>query len=151
MAALQRAGIAFTEVTYTHHADATDFGAEAVRETGRDATSVFKTLVVATGPRTLAVAVVPVSGQLNLKALATALGVKKVEMADPASVERSTGYVLGGVSPLGQRTPLTTVIDSSAAALPALCVSGGKRGLQLELAPEDLLRATNGRWASIGR
>lgn len=145
------AGVAFTPVEYTHHDDATDFGAEAARETGLDPAHLFKTLVVATGPRQLAVGVVPVAGRLDLKALATALGAKKAEMADPRAAERSTGYVLGGVSPLGQRTPLPTVIDASAQALATMYVSGGKRGLQLGVAPDDLARLTRATFAPIAR
>lgn len=149
--ALAAAGAAFTAVEYTHHDDATDFGDEAVRETGRDAAQVFKTLVVSLGPRELAVAVVPVSGRLDLKAMAAALGVKKAEMAEPARVQRSTGYVLGGVSPLGQRTPLPTVVDASASGFATVLVSGGRRGLQIELAPADLIRLTDARVAPITR
>lgn len=151
MDALTAAGVAFTPIEYTHHDDATDFGAEAARESGRDPSQVFKTLVVSIGPRQLAVGVVPVSGRLDLKALAVALGVKKAELADPRAAERSTGYVLGGLSPLGQRTPLPTVIDESARVLPAILVSGGKRGLQLELAAEDLARVTRASFAPIAR
>lgn len=149
--ALAAAGIAYTAVEYTHHDDATDFGDEVVRETGWDAAQVFKTLVVSLGPRELAVAVVPVSGRLDLKAMAAALGVKKAEMAEPARVQRSTGYVLGGVSPLGQRTPLPTVVDASASGFATVLVSGGRRGLQIELAPADLIRLTDARVAPITR
>lgn len=149
--ALTAAGVAFTAVAYTHHDDATDFGAEVIRETGRDPEQVFKTLVVATGPRSLAVGVVPVSGRLDLKALASALGVKKVELAPPATAERSSGYVIGGVSPLGQRTPLPTVIDETAQLFDTVLVSGGKRGLQVELAPDDLAAVTGATFAPIAR
>lgn len=149
--ALTTAGITFEAVEYSHHDDATDFGAEAARETGLPASSIFKTLVVATGPRQLAVGIVPVSGRLDLKALATALGVKKVEMADPKAAERSSGYVLGGLSPLGQRTPLPTVIDSSAEGLSTMYVSGGKRGLQIGLSPADLAAVTKATLAPIAR
>lgn len=149
--ALTAAGIAFEPVEYTHHDDATDFGAEAARETGLEASTIFKTLVVATGPRQLAVGVVPVAGRLDLKALATALGAKKVDLADPRVAERSSGYVLGGLSPIGQRTPLPTVIDSSAQGLATMYVSGGKRGLQVGLAPGDLARVTGATFAPIAR
>lgn len=149
--ALTTAGIAFEPVEYTHHDEATDFGAEAARETGIDPTTIFKTLVVSTGPRQLAVGVVQVSGRLDLKAIAAALGAKKAELADPRAAERSSGYVLGGLSPLGQRNPLPTVIDASAEALPVVYVSGGKRGLQLGLAPADLARATGALFAPIAR
>ncbi len=149
--ALTAAGVAFEPVEYAHHDDATGFGAEVTRETGLDAAVVFKTLVVSTGPRQLAVGVVPVAGRLDLKALAAALGVKKVEMAEPKVAERSSGYVVGGLSPLGQRTPLPTVIDSSAEGLDRLYVSGGKRGLQVGLAPADLAAVTGATFAPIAR
>ena len=149
--ALTAAGIAFEPVEYTHHDDATDFGAEAARETGLEASTIFKTLVVATGPRQLAVGVVPVAGRLDLKALATALGAKKVDLADPRVAERSSGYVLGGLSPIGQRTPLPTVIDASAQGLATMYVSGGKRGLQVGLAPDDLARVIGATFAPIAR
>lgn len=149
--ALARAGLAFEPVEYPHHDDASDFGDEVVRETGLAASAVFKTLVVTTGPRQLAVGVVPVSGRLDLKAIATALGVKKAELADPKLAERSSGYVVGGLSPIGQRTPLPTVIDASAEALARMYVSGGKRGLQLGLAPADLAAVTKATFAPIAR
>lgn len=149
--ALTAARVRFTPVEYGHHAEATDFGAEVIRQTGLDPASVFKTLVVSIGPRRLAVGVVPVSGRLDLKAMAAALGVKKAEMADPQAAERSSGYVVGGVSPLGQRTPLPTVIDASAQDHDRVYVSGGKRGLQLGLAPDDLARLTSARFAPIAR
>lgn len=149
--ALAAAGIAFESVEYTHHVDATDFGAEAARETGIEASTIFKTLVVTTGPRQLAVGVVPVAGRLDLKALATALGAKKVDLADPRVAERSSGYVLGGLSPIGQRTSLPTVIDSSAQGLATMYVSGGKRGLQVGLAPDDLARVIGATFAPIAR
>jgi Cys-tRNA(Pro)/Cys-tRNA(Cys) deacylase len=98
----------------------------------------------------LAVGIVPVSGTLDLKAFATALGAKKAAMADPAAAQRRTGYVLGGISPLGQRLPSPTVLDSSAVGLRTLLVSGGKRGLDIELAPADLIRLTQAVTAPIG-
>ena len=149
--ALVAAGVPFTALEYTHHDDATDSGAEVVRETGRDAEQVFKTLVVSTGRRDLAVGVVPVAGMLDLKAMAAALGVKKVEMAAPAVAERSSGYVVGGVSPVGQRTPLPTVIDETAQLFDTVFVSAGRRGLQVELAPADLLAITGATWGDIAR
>ena len=150
-AALSTAGIAFTPVEYTHHDDATDFGDEVARETGRDPDAILKTLLVTAGPRHLAVGIVPVSGRLDLKAMAVALGVKKVDLADPKVAERSTGYVVGGISPVGQRTPLQTIIDASAQGMDRVLVSGGKRGLQLELAPADLARVTGATFAPIAR
>lgn len=148
---LDAAGVAHLLVPYTHAGDATDYGAEVVRETGRPAETVFKTLVVSTGPRALAVGVVPVPARLDLKALAASLGVKKAELAAPAAVERSSGYVLGGVSPLGQRTTLPTVIDASALAFDRILVSAGRRGLQVELDPRDLGRLTGAAFAAIAR
>ena len=147
--ALSSADVAFTPVEYTHHDDSHDFGAEAARETGLDPAQIYKTLVVTLSPGKLAVGVVPVSGRLDLKALAAALGGKKAEMADPKAAERSSGYVLGGVSPLGQRTPLPTVIDASAQGWDVMYVSGGKRGLQLGLAPADLARVIGATFAPI--
>lgn len=149
--ALAAAGVAHTLVPYEHHEDATDFGAEAARETGADPRRVFKTLVVALGPRELAVAVVPVSARLDLKAAASALGAKKADLADPRAAERSSGYVVGGISPLGQRTPLPTVIDASARAFPTILISAGRRGLQVELAADDLALLTGAAFADVAR
>jgi Cys-tRNA(Pro)/Cys-tRNA(Cys) deacylase len=113
---------------------------------------VLKTLVAELAGRgtALAVAVVPVAQQLDLKAFATALGAKKAAMADPAAAQRSSGYVLGGISPLGQRTPLDTVVDASALTFPTVFVSAGRRGLQVELAPTDLVAVTGAQVAAIG-
>ncbi|QIK73598.1 Cys-tRNA(Pro) deacylase [Propioniciclava coleopterorum] len=149
LAALAAAGVPFTAVEYTHHDDSHDFGAEAARETGIHPDRIYKTLIVSVAPGRLAVGVVPVSGRLDLKRIAAALGGKKAEMADPRAAERSSGYVLGGVSPLGQRTPLPTVIDASARGWDVMYVSGGKRGLQLGLAPDDLARLTGATFAAI--
>lgn len=149
--ALAASGVPHTLIEYTHYDDAIDFGAEVVRETGRGAHEVFKTLVVAFGPRDLAVAVVPVAARLDLKAMATALGAKKVELAEPAKAERSSGYVVGGMSPIGQKTPLRTIIDASARDLPTIVVSAGRRGLQVELVPNDLARLTTATFAAIAR
>ena len=111
---------------------------------------VFKTLLVDTGAG-LAVAVVPVSGLLDLKAMATALGVKRVTMADPAAAQRSSGYVVGGISPVGQKRALPTVVDESAELFDVVYVSGGRRGLDLGLSPADLVRVTGAAVADIGR
>ena len=118
---------------------------------GLDPDQVFKTLVVAYGDKELAVAVLPVSHQLDLKRMAKALGVKKVAMADAKIVERVTGYVLGGVSPLGQKKPLGTVIDEVALVFDTIFVSAGRRGLEIELSPEDLRVLTEGRFVEIAK
>jgi len=148
--ALTAAGIPFTPHTYEHHDTATNFGEEAAAELGLSEERVFKTLV-ADADGTLVVGVVPVSGRLDLKALAAAVGAKKASLADPALVERRTGYVVGGISPLGQKTAATTVVDASAASFPSIFVSGGRRGFDIEIAPDDLVRATGGSYGVIGR
>lgn len=145
--ALGRAGVPFTLHPYAHADDERHFGEEAAAALGVDARRIFKTLVVQAGG--LVVAVVPVARHLDLKAVAAALGVKKAAMADPAAAERSSGYVLGGISPLGQRTRLPTVLDASALGWPTVFVSAGRRGLQVELAPTDLVRVTQARTAPI--
>lgn len=128
----------------------TDYGGEAARELGVDARQVFKTLL-ADVDGALVVAVVPVSGKLDLKALAAAARGKRAQMADPAIAERKTGYVVGGISPLGQKTRLATVIDISAPGFPTILVSGGRRGLDIELSADDLARATGGSFAPIAK
>ena len=147
--ALTRAGISYAVRAYEHDPAAESFGLEAAQALGVEPARVFKTLLVDTGCG-LAVGIVPVDGTLDLKAIAAALGVKKAALADPAAAARSSGYVVGGISPLGQRTPLRTVVDSSAEGLDAMYVSAGRRGLQVRLAPSDLVRATGGRFAPIG-
>ncbi len=122
----------------------------AVRVLGVPAERVFKTLLVDTGSG-LAVGVVPVTGELSLKAMAAALGVKAVSMAEPTKAERSTGYVIGGISPLGQKRSLPTVLDESAVGHPTIYVSGGRRGFDLELAPGDLVAITGATRAMIAR
>jgi Cys-tRNA(Pro)/Cys-tRNA(Cys) deacylase len=151
--ALSRAGIEFVLHAYDHDPDSTDYGNEAAGALGVDPLRIFKTLVVDLGPTRpeLAVAVVPVAGMLSLKHAAAALGAKKAAMADKALVARSTGYVLGGVSPLGQRTPLPTVIDETAQLWDTIYVSAGKRGLQVELAADELARVTGATFADIAR
>jgi ybaK/ebsC protein len=148
--ALDALGITYTGHTYEHDSAATGYGDEAARELGVAPDRIFKTLLVDTGEG-LAVAIVPVAGQLDLKAVAAALGVKAVRMADPADAARATGYVLGGISPIGQRRRLRTVVDGSASSHDTVYVSGGRRGFQVELAPDDLLRATAGSQAPIAR
>ena len=148
--ALARAGVAFTDHAYEHDPRAAAYGLEAAEKLGIDPDRVFKTLL-ANVDGALAVGIVPVAQQLDLKALAQALGGKRAEMADPAVAERKTGYVVGGISPIGQKTALPTVLDESAILCETILVSGGRRGLDLELAPDDLLAVTAGRYAPIAR
>jgi Cys-tRNA(Pro)/Cys-tRNA(Cys) deacylase len=149
--ALEKARVAHTLHPYDpeHPADQ-GHGEAAVAALGADPRQVFKTLVTRVDGA-LTVAVVPVSGNLDLKALAAAAGGRKAAMADPADAERTTGYVLGGISPLGQRKPLPTVVDDSALGFGTVLVSAGRRGLQVELAPDDLVRLTRARTAPIAR
>jgi len=146
--ALAKAGVAFVLHAYEHHEDTTAYGEEAAARLGVDPHRIFKTLVADVGGR-LTVAVVPVSGHLDLKALARACGAKRAEMADPAAATRSSGYVLGGISPIGQRTALPTVVDASALEHETIFVSAGRRGLQVELAPRDLLAVTGADMAPL--
>lgn len=148
--ALTAAGIAFTERSYAHDPSAESFGLEAAQALGVDPARVLKTLLADVDGR-LVVGIVPVAGKLDLKALAAAVGGKRAVMADPALAERRTGYVVGGISPLGQRTPHPTVVDSSALDHETVLVSGGRRGLDLELAATDLVDATSAVVAAIGR
>lgn len=148
--ALDRAHITYSLHPYQHDPAAVHYGEEAAELLGVDPTTIFKTLVVDSGT-SLTVAVVPVAGQLDLKAMAAVLVVKKVGLADPQVAARSSGYVVGGISPIGQRTPLTTVIDESARDQELIMVSAGRRGLQVRLAPADLSRVTKGRFAPIAR
>lgn len=148
--ALTRAGVAFTLHPYQHDEGERHFGDEAAAALGLDRARVFKTLLADLGGE-LVVAVVPVSARLDLKALAAALGAKKAAMADPDAATRSTGYVLGGISPIGQRTRLRTVVDASAAGFATVHVSAGRRGLQVELAPADLIAVTGALSAGVAR
>lgn len=148
--ALDRAGVHYILHSYDHDPSVASYGEEAADALGVDSNRVYKTLVASTG-RELAVGVVPVVAQLDLKALATALGAKRAVMADSADAERATGYVLGGISPLGQRKRLATVIDVSATSWSTIFCSGGRRGLEIELAPDDLARLTSARVAHIAR
>ncbi|MFU0803975.1 MAG: Cys-tRNA(Pro)/Cys-tRNA(Cys) deacylase [Pseudoclavibacter caeni] len=151
--ALDRIGVPYRLLGFDHDPAVTDFGDEAVACLPLPAPQVLKTLVVETDARDvpLAVGVVSVAGRLDLKALAHALGCKRCRMAAPAVAERRTGYVVGGISPLGQRTRLPIVIDDGVLAQPLVVVSGGRRGLDVELAPADLVRATGARTAPIER
>ncbi|MGW7366320.1 Cys-tRNA(Pro) deacylase [Streptomyces sp. NPDC054841] len=148
--ALTAAGTAFTVHAYEHDPATPSYGEEAAEALGVAPDRVFKTLVADVDGE-LTVAVVPVAGQLDLKALAAAVGGKRAAMADPAAAERTTGYVRGGISPLGQRKRLRTVLDASASAHPTICVSAGRRGLEVELSPSDLAALTGAVLAPIGR
>ncbi len=146
---LKRHKIPFKLHEYAHDPASGAFGLEAADKMGVDANRVFKTLMVAYGGRELAVGIVPVSAMLNMKAMAKALGAKKVAMADPAVVERVSGYVLGGVSPFGQKKQLPTVLDQSSATFDTIFVSGGRRGLEIEVAPDELTNVLKARMALI--
>ncbi|MEV1021495.1 Cys-tRNA(Pro) deacylase [Streptomyces sp. NPDC050264] len=148
--ALTAAGTNFTVHSYDHDPAHPSYGEEAAEAMGVSPDRVFKTLVADVDGK-LTVAVVPVAGQLDLKALAAAVGGKRAAMADPALAERTTGYVRGGISPLGQRKKLPTVVDSSAGQHPTICVSAGRRGLEVELAPGDLAALTDAVLAPVGR
>lgn len=145
-----RAGVDFEIHRYDHDPDEPSYGEEAAEMLGVEPERVYKTLVVLVDDR-LAVAVVPVSGELDLKKLAAALGARKAVMAHPSEAERATGYVVGGISPLGQKRRLPTVLDASAERWPTIFVSGGRRGLELELAPADLARLAGATVAAVGR
>lgn len=147
---LVAAGTPHTLHTYAHDARAASFGLEAAAALGTDPERIYKTLVVSMGDR-LAVGLVPVTHSLDLRALAEALNVKKVAMAEPAAAERSTGMVVGGISPLGQKRPLPTVLDDSMHRHATVLVSGGRRGLDVELTPADLARLTGAIFAPISR
>ena len=148
--ALTRAGIAFEVRAYEHDPRAESYGLEAAQALGADPARVFKTLL-ASLDGTLVVGIVPVSGQLDLKALARALDGGKAVMADVAAAERATGYVAGGISPVGQKRPHRTVLDASALDHDTILVSGGRRGLDIELAPQDLVAITAAVIATIRR
>jgi len=149
--ALEQAKVAYTLHPYdADHPSERGYGEAAVAALGADPRRVFKTLVTRIDGA-LTVAVVPVSGTLDLKALAAAAGGRKAAMAHPADAERATGYVRGGISPLGQRKTLPTVVDESALTFPTVMVSAGRRGLQVELPPGELVRLTKARTAPIGR
>lgn len=148
--ALSAAGIPFRVHSYDHDPSAASFGLEAAAALGVEPARVFKTLFTSVDG-TLVVGVVPVSGQLDLKSVAAAVGGKRAVLADPSDAERASGYVLGGISPVGQRRQHPTVVDESVLGFETVYVSGGKRGMELELAPADLVRATGATTAQIGR
>jgi Cys-tRNA(Pro)/Cys-tRNA(Cys) deacylase len=147
---LRKAKLNYSLHSYEHDGRSESYGGEAASALSVDPARLFKTLIVAvSGSSALACAVVPVSGKLNLKACAAVLGVKKLDMADPAKARRATGYVIGGISPIGQKSALPTVIDASVREFDSVYVSGGRRGLQVQLAPEDLIAVTKGTVADI--
>ena len=147
---LAKLGIAHSVHEYSHRGRGGSYGLEAAAALGVPVEQVFKTLV-ASVDGSLTVAVVPVAGQLSLKALAEAVGAKKAEMAQPAAAERATGYVTGGISPIAQRKHLPVVVDAAVLDWPTVYCSAGQRGLQVQLAPADLIRATSAVVAPIAR
>lgn len=147
-ALLTRAGIRFSLHPYEHDPRSAGFGEEAARELGVAPARLFKTLI-ATVDHKLACGVVPVAARLDLKAFAAALGGKRAELAEPAVAARATGYVVGGISPIGQKQHLRVLIDDSAQSFETVYVSAGRRGLQLELTPDDLARAASASFAPL--
>ncbi len=148
--ALAAAGIVFVEHPYEHDPANSNFGIEAASALGFEPERVFKTLITDVDSA-ITVAIVPVSGKLDLKALASAVGGKKAQLADPQLAERRTGYVVGGISPVGQKIAHPTVLDESAELFDTILVSGGRRGFDIELAPADLVRITHATVAPIAR
>ncbi|WP_417565357.1 Cys-tRNA(Pro) deacylase [Marinobacter sp.] len=147
--AARKARVAHTIHEYNHDPASESYGTEAAEKTGVDPARIFKTLVVAIDEKELAVGIVPVTTMLNMKLIARAAGGKKAAMADKQAVQRSTGYVLGGVSPLGQKRKLRTFIDESGQSFETIFVSAGRRGLEIELAPQDLARLVDGVFVSL--
>lgn len=148
---LQRERVAHTVHSYVHDTHADSFGNEAVEKLGLDATQVFKTLLASTETHELLVAIVPVAGQLDLKALAHVAGCRKCEMAAVDAAQRATGYLVGGISPLGQKKRLRTFIDASAQALATVHVSAGRRGLEVALSPRDLATLCDAHFTVLER
>lgn len=145
---LQRSGVTYTVHPYQHDPRVVHYADEAAGALGVDPARIFKTLIARVDGR-LACAVVAASGRLDLKALAAALAGKRAELADAGDAQRATGYVTGGISPLGQRSRLPVVVDTSASDFPTVFVSAGRRGLQVELAPADLVRLADASQAAI--
>jgi Cys-tRNA(Pro)/Cys-tRNA(Cys) deacylase len=148
---VRKSGVAHEILEYAHDPAVASYGQEAADALGVDAASVFKTLVADVEGVGLVCAVVPVSAMLDLKALADAVRGRRAKMADQAAAERATGYVVGGISPLGQKKPLPVVLDASALSLARVFVSAGRRGLELALAPADLLKLARARTGHIAR
>ncbi len=146
---LDKAGVAYRVHSYTHTAGAA-YGPEAAAATGIEPARVFKTLV-AEVDGALTVAIVPVAAKLDLKALAAAVGGKRAEMAEAPDAERATGFVVGGISPVGHRSRLDVVVDATASGQERVYVSAGRRGLQMSLAPDDLVEVTGARVAPVAR
>jgi len=145
----RKAGITHTVHEYEHDSSIESYGVEAAQKLGIPEDQVFKTLVVSLEGGDLAVGVIPVSSMLSMKLIAKAAGAKKAKMAEPADVERLTGYVLGSVSPLGQKKRLKTIVDAAALQHPRIHVSAGRRGLEIELCPKDLVRLVDGEFAEL--
>jgi Cys-tRNA(Pro)/Cys-tRNA(Cys) deacylase len=148
---LKKARAEYQLHSYPHDPQSNSYGLEAAEKLNLAPAQVFKTLLVVTEKAELLVAVVPVAGTLDLKALAQAAGVKKTEMADPLAAQRATGYLLGGISPLGQKKPLRSFIDASAQQFPSIFVSAGRRGLEVQLSAATLAQHCHGLFAAIGR
>ncbi len=147
--ALEKAGIVFEILSYEHDPRSPAYGLEAAEILQLDHHSVFKTLLAELEPQGLAVAIIPVSQRLNLKAVAKALGMKRAHMADPKKAERTTGYVVGGISPIGQKKQLPTLIDESALELESIHVSAGRRGLEVHIQVTDLITICKASTAAL--
>jgi len=148
---LNKNKVSYTLHEYSHDTAIESYGLEAVAKLGINANRVFKTLVISLDNKALAVAVIPVSSKLSMKNIAKACGAKKAVMANPNEVSRVTGYVLGGVSPLGQKRALKTVIDSSAKELTSIFISAGRRGLEIEMSAEDLAQLTRANFYEVSQ
>lgn len=146
---LKKSGADFRIHEYQHDTNTTSYGEEAAEKMGIEKARVFKTLIVQTDNGSLTVAIIPVSCKLNLKSMARATDSKKACMAKTSDAERSTGYVLGGISPLGQKKCLRTLLDASAEQYQTIFISGGRRGLDIELPPSVLLQLTSGKYAAL--